>query len=55
LHSPAAGRTATTVLAVSAGNDALQTAYSLLCARSNAAQEQASEQPRPFSAGRRAA
>jgi Protein of unknown function (DUF1360) len=41
LHSPAAGRIATSVLAASAGNDALQTAYSLLCARANAAQEPA--------------
>jgi len=37
LHSPAAGRTATTVLAASAGNDFLHTAFSLLCARANAA------------------
>jgi hypothetical protein len=40
LRSPAAGRIATTVLAASAGNDVLQTAYSLLCARANAAREQ---------------
>jgi hypothetical protein len=39
LHSPAAGRTATTVLAASAGNDVLQTAFSLMCARANAARE----------------
>jgi hypothetical protein len=55
LHSPAAGRTATAVLATSAGNDMLQTAFSLLCARANAASEQDSDQPRPFSAARRAA
>jgi hypothetical protein len=55
LHSPAAGRTATTVLAASAGNDVLQTAYSLLCARANAAQAQDGDTARPFSAGRRAA
>jgi len=55
LHSPAAGRTATTVLAASAGNDALQSAFSLLCARANAAKEDAAEQPRPFGAARRAA
>jgi hypothetical protein len=36
LHSPAAGRTVTTVLAASAGSDMLQTAFSLLCARANA-------------------
>jgi Protein of unknown function (DUF1360) len=52
LHSPAAGRTATTVLAASAGNDVLQTAFQLLCERANAAREEPS---RPFSAGRRAA
>jgi hypothetical protein len=55
LHSPAAGRTATTVLAVSAGNDILQTAFSLLCARANAAEEQAAETPRRFGTARRAA
>ena len=55
LHSPAASRAATTVLAASAGNDVLQTAYSLLCARANAAQDQAADPPRPFSAARRAA
>ena len=55
LHSPSAGRTATTVLAASAGNDVLQSAFSLLCARATAAQEQAAEQPRPLNAARRAA
>ena len=55
LHSPAAGRTATAVLAASAGNDVLQTAFSLLCARANAARGQAADEPRPFSAARRAA
>ncbi|HKH17580.1 MAG TPA: DUF1360 domain-containing protein [Solirubrobacteraceae bacterium] len=54
LHSPPAGRTATTVLAASAGNDVLQSAFSLLCARVTAAQEQTAERPRPFSAARRA-
>ena len=39
VHSPAAGRTVTTVLAASAGNDVLQTAFSLLCAKANAAHE----------------
>jgi len=55
LHSPPAGRTAIAVLAASAGNDMLQTAYSLLCARANVAQEQSAEPPRPFNAARRAA
>jgi Protein of unknown function (DUF1360) len=36
LHSPAAGRTVTTVLAASAGNDALQAGFSLLISRANA-------------------
>ena len=35
LHSPRAGRTVTTVLAASAGNDALQAGFSWLCARAN--------------------
>ena len=43
MHSPAAGRTATTVLAASAGNDVLQSAFSLLCARASATQEEADE------------
>jgi Protein of unknown function (DUF1360) len=55
VHSPAAGRAATTVLAASAGNDVLQTAFTLLCERANAAKEQAAGTPRPFSAARRAA
>jgi Protein of unknown function (DUF1360) len=55
LHSPAAGRAATTVLAASAGNDVLQTAFSLLCARANAARERPADQPRPPVAARRAA
>src|SRR5215218_250339 len=42
LHSPAAGRTVTTVLATSAANDFMQTTFSLLCARSNATQTEAS-------------
>jgi hypothetical protein len=33
LHSPATGRTVTTVLAASAGNDFMQSAFSWLCAR----------------------
>jgi hypothetical protein len=36
LQSPAAGRTVTTVLAASAGNDALQACFSLLISRANA-------------------
>ena len=39
LHSPAAGRAATSVLAASAGNDVLQSAFTLLCERANAARE----------------
>ena len=46
LHAPAAGRTVTTVLAASAGNDALQTAFTLLCSRANAAQAIADEAAR---------
>ena len=54
LHAPPAGRTATAVLAVSAGNDVLQTAYSLLCERANAARAAAGDPPRPFSSARAA-
>jgi hypothetical protein len=54
LHSPAAGRSATAVLAASAGNDMLQTAFTLMCARANAAKEQSADRPRPFSAGQAA-
>jgi hypothetical protein len=35
LHAPRAGRTVTTVLAASAGNDALQAGFSWLCSRAN--------------------
>jgi hypothetical protein len=56
LHSPAAGRTATTVLAASAGNDVLHSAFSLLCARANAAQAAAhTSVPRAVDSARRAA
>jgi hypothetical protein len=56
VHSPAAGRTATTVLAASAGNDVLHSAFSLLCARTNAAQEEADARvPRALGAPKRAA
>ena len=51
MHSPAAGRTATTVLAASAGSDVLHSAFSLLCAHATAAKEQA--EPR-LSAARQA-
>jgi hypothetical protein len=57
-HAPAAGRTVTTVLAASAGNDVLQSAFSLLCAKANAAQEheqQLGEQLRAVRSARRAA
>ena len=53
LHAPAAGRTATTVLAASGGSDVLHSAFSLLCARATAAQ--AAGDPQPLSAARRAA
>ena len=36
LHSPAAGRTVTTVLAASAGNDLLQSSFKAICAHANA-------------------
>jgi hypothetical protein len=35
VHSPAAGRTVSTVLAASAGNDMLQAAFQYLCAHAN--------------------
>ena len=43
LHSPAAGRTVTAVLAASAGNDLLQAAFSYLCAHANAGQKGAED------------
>src|SRR6478609_10302149 len=36
LHSPAAGRTVSTVLAASAGNDVLQASFKAICAHANA-------------------
>ena len=54
LHAPPAGRTVTTVLAASAGNDVLQTAFTLLCARANAAQAIADEAARSGVQARRA-
>ena len=60
LHAPNAGRTVTTVLAASAGNDMLQTGFSLLCARANTAQRQSGdgadgEHAREIKAARQAA
>ena len=57
LHAPAAGRTATTVLAASAGNDMLQTAFTLLCERANAARDLAAQaqQPQGLTPAQRAA
>jgi uncharacterized protein DUF1360 len=43
LHAPAAGRTVTTVLAASAGNDLLQSGFSWLCARATTQQREASD------------
>ena len=45
VHSPAAGRIVTTVLAASAGNDVLQTGFSLLCAKANAEGERDERTP----------
>jgi len=58
VHSPAAGRAVTTVLAASAGNDMLQSAFTLLCAKANVAQErkdQLGEELRELKAARQAA
>jgi hypothetical protein len=44
LHAPAAGRTVSTVLAASAGNDMLQATFSWLCAHATA-QEKVAEAP----------
>jgi len=58
VHSPGAGRLVTTVLAASAGNDVMHTAFSLLCARANAAQaqgERLDDERREVRAARRAA
>jgi hypothetical protein len=57
LHAPRAGRTVTTVLAASAGNDALQAGFSWLCARANeqSATAEAQAAVRPSEAPRRAA
>jgi len=58
MHSPTAGRAVTTVLAASAGNDVLQSAFSLLCAKANAAhehEERLGEELREIRAARQAA
>ncbi len=43
LHSPAAGRTVSTVLAASAGNDMLQAAFQWMCAHATAEQKVAED------------
>ena len=43
LHSPAAGRTVTTVLAASAGNDMLQATFSWMCAHATTEQKVAQD------------
>ena len=50
LHSPAAGRTVSTVLAASAGNDVLQALFTYLCAHATAEEKIASAPtpPRPI-------
>ena len=58
MYSPPAGRAVTTVLAASAGNDVLHTAFSLLCAKANAAherEEQLGEELREIRTSRQAA
>jgi hypothetical protein len=55
LQAPRAGRTVTTVLAVSAGNDALQAGFSWLCSRANEQAATADTSSRIASASRRAA
>jgi hypothetical protein len=45
LHSPAAGRAVSTVLAASAGNDMLQATFSWLCARATTQQREAAATP----------
>jgi Protein of unknown function (DUF1360) len=55
MHSPAAARTITAVLAASAGNDALQAGFSLLTARANTQTAVADASSRMASSARRAA
>jgi hypothetical protein len=47
LHAPATGRTVTTVLATSAGNDFLQSTFSYICSRANAPASQPATGPAP--------
>ena len=54
LHAPATGRTVTTVLAASAGNDMLHAAFQWLCAGANA-QSEPNATPRPVPVSRSAA
>lgn len=54
LHSPAAGKTVTAVLAASAGNDLLQASFKAICAHANRG-EQAGETAAPPRPVRRAA
>jgi hypothetical protein len=54
LHSPTAGRTVTTVLAASAGNDFLQTSFKAICAHVNT-HERSGEPAAPVQSVRRAA
>jgi hypothetical protein len=58
MHSPTAGRAVTTVLAASAGNDMMHSAFSLLCAKANneqERQERLGEELREIRAARQAA
>lgn len=55
LHSPAAARTVTSVLAASAGNDALQAGFSLLTARASAQEAAADVSSHVASVARHAA
>jgi len=45
LHAPTAGRTVSTVLAASAGNDALQAVFAYLCAHAEVEQKTATQPP----------
>ena len=54
LHSPAAGRTVTTVLAASAGNDFLQAGFKAVCSHATRV-ERAAQAPTPAPPVRRAA
>jgi hypothetical protein len=54
LHSPAAGRAVAAVLAASAGNDMLQTAFSLMCAQATT-QQRVAKDPSIAATVRRAA